>query len=387
MKDSLKEYIEQYKTNLMYSKSTIEILAKIKNSLRKKIEDIFSGEKEVSGILEHKTKYRFRLEYFYNSKKQNLLPDIVSYEGTSKDFKLAIEILLNYYFNKIEQVDSQTINLFTNNDSKKRKNYIKKGMGLQLMNKDVLFKKEIQNIRTIQDETLNIEGDEYTLSDKQRGQDSKEFEINEYVMEDLIDFKNNIEDQIKNQNKAFFWIPGKLYKGKILNGEKSDKAVYIAYFYSFLRKNSYATYTDIAREAGGAQVSGPSRDWVPNYELERPFLVSMANFMQPVFFSEESRNIVGLSDRSIRCYQGTYNNDKYTKIKKKKKILWDIYELLCNPDYIHDHIKLAGKNIISDLSTDNNICLELELTTNKDIGLHLKKNCYILLHIKSIKTK
>ncbi len=46
MKDSLKEYIEQYKTNLMYSKSTIEILAKIKNNLRKKIEDIFSGEKK-----------------------------------------------------------------------------------------------------------------------------------------------------------------------------------------------------------------------------------------------------------------------------------------------------------------------------------------------------
>jgi len=383
MKDSLKEYIEQYKTNLMYSKSTIEILDKIKNNLRKKIEDIFSGEKEVSGILQHKTKYRFRLEYFDNRKKQNLLPDIVSYEDTSKDFKLAIEILIDYYFNKIEQVDSQTINLFTNSDSEKRKNYIKKGMGLQLMNKDVLFKKEIQNIRTIQDETLNIEGGQYTLSDIQRIQDSKEFEINEYAIEDLIDFKNNIEDQ----NKAFFWIPGELYKGKKLNGEKSGKAVYIAYFYSFLRKNSYATNTDIAREAGGAQVSGPSRDWIPNDELKRPFLVNMEDFMQPVFFSEESRKVVGLHDRKARCYQGTYNNDKYTKIKKKKKILWDIYELLCNPDYIHDHIKLAGKNIISDLSTDNNICIELELTTNKDIGLHLKKNCYILLHIKSIKTK
>lgn len=383
MKDSLKEYIEQYKTNLMYSKSTIEILAKIKNNLRKKIEDIFSGEKKVSGILQHKTKYRFRLEYFDNPKKQNLLPDIVSYENTSKDFKLAIEILIDYYFNKIEEVDSQTINLFTNNDSEKRKNYIKKGMGLQLMNKDVLFKKEIQNIRTIQDEILNIEGGEYSLSDIQGIQDSKEFEINEYAIEDLIDFRNNIEDQ----NKAFFWMPGELYKGKMLNGEKSGIAVYIAYFYSFLRKNSYATNTDIAREAGGVQVSGPSRDWMPNYELERPFLVSMENFMQPVFFSEESRKVVGLYDRKARCYQGPYNNDKYTKIKKKKKILWDIYELLCNPDYIHDHIKLAGNNIISDLSTDNNICLELKLTTNKDIGLHLKKNFYILLYIKSIKTK
>ena len=383
MKDSLKEYIEQYKTNLMYSKSTIEILAKIRNNLRKKIEYVFMGEKKVSGILQHKTKYRFRFEYFYNSKKQNLLPDIVSYEGTSKDFKLAIEILLNYYFNKIEEVDSQTINLFTNNDSEKRKNYIKKGMGLQLMNKDVLFKKEIQNIRTIQDEILNIEGGEYSLSDIQRIQDSKEFEINEYAIEDLIDFRNNIEDQ----NKAFFWMPGELYKGKMLNGVKSDKAVYIAYFYSFLRKNSFATNTDIAREAGGVQVSGPSRDWIPNYKLERPFLVSMENFIQPVFFSEESRKVVGLYDRKARCCQGPYNNDKYTKITKKKKILWDIYELLCNPDYIHDHIKLAGKNMISDLSTDNNICLELELTTNKDIGLHLKKNFYILLYIKSIKTK
>ena len=109
--------------------------------------------------------------------------------------------------------------------------------------------------------------------------------------------------------------------------------------------------------------------------------------MQPVFFSEESRRVVGLYDRKAKCYQGTYNNDNHMKIKKKKKILWDIYELLCNPDYIHDHIKLAGDNIISDLSTNNNICLELELTTNKDIELHLKKNFYILLHIKSIKTK
>lgn len=383
MKDSLKEYIEQYKTNLMYSKSTIEILAKIKNNLGEKIEDIFSGEKEVSGILQHKTKYRFRLEYFDNPEKQNLLPDLVSYEGTTKDFKPAIEILIDYYLNKIEQVDFQTINLFTNNDSEKRKNYIKKGMGLQLMNKDVLFKKEIQNIRTIQDKTLNTESDEYLLSDIQRIQDSKEFEINEYAIEDLIDFKNNFEDQ----NKAFFWIPGKSYKGKMLNGEKSGIAVYIAYFYSFLRKNSQATNTDIAREAGGVQVSGPSRDWMPNYELERPFLVSMENFMQPVFFSEESRKVVGLYDSPTRCYKGACNNVKYAKIKKIKKILWDIYELLCNPDYIHDHIKLAGNNILSDLSTDNNICLEVKLTTNKDIGLHLKKNFYILLYIESIRTK
>jgi len=382
MKDSLKEYIEQYKTNLMYSRSTIEILARIKNSIGKKIEDIFSGEKQVSGILQNKTKYRFRLEYFDNPKKQNLLPDIVSYEGASRDFKLAIEILIDYYFNKIEQVDSQTINLFTNSDSEKRKNYIKKGMGLQLMNKDVLFKKEIQNIRTIQDKTLNIEGDEYLLSDIQRIQNSKEFEINEYDMEDLIDFKNNIEDQ----NKAFFWIPGELYKGKILNGEKSGKAVYIAYFYSFLRKNSLANNKAIALEAK-VDDRGPSQSWIPHHELERPFKVNMENFMQPVFFSEESRKVVGLYDRKTRCYQGPYNNDKYTKIKKKKKILWDIYELLCNPDYIHDHIKLSGNNIVSDLSTDNNICLELELTTNKDIGLHLKKNFYILLYIKSIKTK
>ena len=379
MKDSLKEYIEQYKTNLMYSKSTIEILAKIKNNLREKIENIFSGEKEVSGILQHKTKYRFRLEYFDNPEKQNLLPDIVSYEGASRDFKLAIEILINYYFNKIEQVNSQIINLFTNSDSEKRKNYIKKGMGFQLMNKDVLFKKEIQNIRTIQDKTLNIEGGEYILSDIQRIQDSKEFEINEYAIEDLIDFKNNIEDQ----NEAFFWIPGELYKGKKLNGEKSGQAVYIAYFYSFLRKNSYAKNKDVALECR-VDDRGPSNSWIPHYELERPFLASMKNFMQPVFFSEESRKIIGLYDKKTRCYQGAYNNDNYTKIKKKKKILWDIYELLCNPDYIHDHIKLAGNNIIADLPTDNNICLELELTTNKDIGLHLKKNFYILLHIKSI---
>ena len=384
MSDSLKKRIEQYQNDRMSSKPTGEILAEIKENLRKKIEDAFRGEREIHSTIKHKRKYRFKLE---NLKEQESLPALVSYGESSKAFSPAIEILLNNYYDKIKRFDPQIISTFTNNDPEKQKNYIKGGMGLQLMNKDDLFKKEIENIRTIQDEILNIEGDKYALSDRQRIQDNEEFEINEYVMEDLIDFKNNIEDQIKNQNKAFFWIPGELYKGKMLNGEKSDKAVYIAYFYSFLRKNSYATYTDIATEAGGAQVSGPSRDWVPNYELERPFLVSMANFMQPVFFSKESREIVGLSDRSTRCYQGTCNNDKYTKIKKKKKILWDIYELLCNPDYIHDHIKLAGENIISDLSTDNNICLELELTTNKDIGLHLKKNCYILLHIKSIKTK
>ena len=316
-----------------------------------------------------------------NQKEQKPLPDSVSYKGSTKGFSLAIEILIDYYFNKIEQFDSQTINIFTNNDSEKRRNYIKKGMGFQLMNKDILFKREIENIRAIQDKTLNTENDEYTSSDTQRAQDYRLFEITEYAIEDLIDFKNNIEDQ----NKAFFWIPGELYKGKMLNGEKSSIAVYIAYFYSFLRKNSYATNTDIAREASGAQVSGPSRDWIPNYELERPFLVSMENFMQPVFFSEDSRKVVGLYDRKTRCYQGTYNNDKYTKIKKKKRVLWDIYELLCNPDYIHDHIKLAGENIISDLSTDNNICLELELTMNEDIGLPcFQKVPYVILHIKSI---
>ena len=384
MKDSLKDYIEQYKTNLMCSKSTIKILAAIRNNIRKNIEDSFPGEDKIFAILQHKTKYTFKLEYFDTSKKQNLLPDIVSYGETSKDFKIAINILIDYYFNKIEQFDTQTINIFTNNDSEKQKNYIKKGMGLQLMNKDDLFKKEIQSIRTVRDETLSSEGDVYLLSDIQRIQASEEFQINEYVMEDLIDFKTNIENQIKNQKTAFFWIPGELYKGENLNGKKAGIAVYIAYFYSFLRKNSYATNTDIAREAGGAQVSAPSRDWIPNYELERPFLVNMEDFMQSVFFSEESRKVVGLYDSKARCYRGTYNNGNYTEIKKKKKILWDIYELLCNPDYIHDYIKLAGNN---DLSIDNNICLELELTTNKDIGLHLKKNFYILLHIKSIKTQ
>jgi hypothetical protein len=236
MKISLKECIEQYKTNLRQSKSILKTVAQIKSNLREKVENIFRGEtKDVFAVINHKFMYRFQFEYFDNINKK-LLPDLVLYEDTSKDFKLAIEILINYYSDKIERFDAQTINIFCNNDLGKQKNYIKKGMGFQLMNRKALFKKEIQNIRTIQDEVSDTKGSVYTKSDLQRRQDSQKFEINEYAVEDLIDFKSNISDQIEGQNKAFFWIPGEL-KEKIFDGEKSDKAIYIAYFYYFLRKN------------------------------------------------------------------------------------------------------------------------------------------------------
>jgi hypothetical protein len=46
------------------------------------------------------------------------------------------------------------------------------------------------------------------------------------------EYNNNIQDQ----KEAFFWIPGNTFKNKHLTGDRSKRAVYIGYFYAWLKK-------------------------------------------------------------------------------------------------------------------------------------------------------
>jgi hypothetical protein len=375
MCESLTKLIHQYERGAMGASPYLEILEQIRAYLKEAIENTFRGEK----VIYFQRYYIFKLEYMTSQEqKNNGIPTFVSYKNDIRNFNSAIDLLLDYYCNKIRKIEEKTIRELARNIPKGLKDYIKYGMALQLMNREELFKTTIKNAVTIPDERENNEGDTYRITDKQRAKTSMIFENYEYSIEDLYDLKINIE----NQKEAFFWIPGMAYNGKII---KAKKAVYIAFFYSFLRENSFATYTEIGREAGGLSATAPSRDWLPHRVLESPFKVNMRDIIYPVFFSEESRGALGIYDRKVSRYQGACDSHWYKKIEKKKNMMWNVYKYLLNIDFIHDHLKLEKGTI--DLPSDDGFSLYLELSTTHDLGLRLNKQPHGILLIKSIGQK
>ena len=388
----LDQAINSYLTKVKQGQKTGKALDKIKKLLEQKIKSVFEGEKEIPVNFGGQTKYWFLLEYITHTDNLNSLPELVKFKdrtlGTAyvtKNFMPAIMYLSERYLDKIRKRDISTIKNLLKENASEVKSYIKQGMGYELINNTRLFKTEIQSVRAISDISPKFgeNTDDINLlhSDEQIYQDRTMYErTSEFTLEDLIDLKAKFE----RQRLAFFWLPGESFNKKTISGEKSKIPMYIGFFYSFLRANSFATYTEIAKECGDASVTGPSRDWLPHHLLEEPFKIDLTDLMTPVYFSKWTRDFLGLFDRKIRCYRKSCQNNEYRLIKEKKQILWEIYQFLCNPDAVHDNVNLSRKNISSLVIANNCFRLELEIKSNIEIGIHTNKSLYHLILINSI---
>lgn len=194
--------------------------------------------------------------------------------------------------------------------------------------------------------------------------------------------ESDMERLIDWQKEAFFWIPDKPFRGESLEGRGADRAVYIAFFYSWLRRCSYATFEEIAGEAGVSSASTVSRNWKPHLTLERPFPDKAVGVIHPVYFSDSSRSSIGLHDTNIRCYPGPYDGKKYAQVFGKKEILWNIYELLINDNMLDQMMHLYDK--IEEVLKKKGYCFSGEIKYSDDIGLNGKKVPNTILYIKSI---
>ena len=224
------------------------------------------------------------------------------------------------------------------------------------------------------------------LENRQDTQQVAEFWEKHY--EDLKDEGSSV-DVIKWQHEAFFWRPDEEFRGKKLTGGNSGRGMYIAFFYSWLRRCSYATFAEIAEEAD-VTLSTASRNWKPHPDLEEPFPDSaddkegmgrLYEIFHPVYFHKNARSSIGMYDPQISRYSGDYNEsgDKYPPILRRKEILWDIYDLLRDFQKIN-RLKINYDridNVFGDFS--------LEIVSNKEVGICPKKRTpSFFVHIKTI---
>ena len=135
--------------------------------------------------------------------------------------------------------------------------------------------------------------------------DKEAFE--EYLRDTYKEMADSGIDIINWQKDAFFWKPGSLFKvwdsGSSfrdieLTGTKGDRAIYIAFFYAWLRRCSFATCYEIAKEAFVKEASTVSRDWKPHHALAEPF-PKAHNIFCPVYFSEKARSLLGMFNHDI----------------------------------------------------------------------------------------
>ena len=192
----------------------------------------------------------------------------------------------------------------------------------------------------------------------------------------------NQAEKIDWQEEAFFWRPGEEFRGVKLEGNKSNRAIYIAFFYSWLRRCSGATWGEIANEAG-VSITAPSRDWKPHPELESPFCQETGIFC-PVYFSDGSRRSIGMYDKRIRCYQGKeHDGMEYGRIYRRKRILWSIYsKLLVDADTL-DFLEMSDDKNDQWISKDKTHRFCYEIRSAEDLGMDTKWPCSVV-YIKSI---
>ncbi len=221
-------------------------------------------------------------------------------------------------------------------------------------------------------------------------------------LEDKIvqDYWLNHNEQLKDkidvidwQKRAFFWKPGELFSTYICytrkdmelrdeKGEPIRKAMYIAFFYSWLRKCSYAIAEEIGKEVG-VNKSSVGR-WEPQHpELKSPFPEEKGLF-HPVYFNDASRSSIGMYE-AIRCYsKNDYHGAEYAPVLLIKEILWSVYDLLRDSDKL-DEFEIS--KMAEGTFEGKNFRFSYEMKSNEDIGIHLEKKVYFLVYIKSVEVR
>jgi len=150
--------------------------------------------------------------------------------------------------------------------------------------------------------------------------DKEEFE--EYLRDTYKEMADIGIDVINWQKNAFFWKPGSLFRAWDsgssfrdieLTGTKADVAMYIAFFYAWLRRCSFASCYEIAKEADVEDASTVSRNWKPHPALAEPFPKAYDVFC-PVYFSKNARTLIGILDPGISRYKkNDYESEEYKR--------------------------------------------------------------------------
>jgi hypothetical protein len=166
-----------------------------------------------------------------------------------------------------------------------------------------------------------------------------------------------------------------------------QKTICVGFFYSWLRKCSGASYTEIAAESK-VSVSAVTRDWKPEDTLLQFFPDGSfhADYgIYPVSLSSAMRGHIGLFEKVIRNNKA-YRVDKGNhQVYVSKCLLWDIYLFIM----AQGQLDCSGFQI-QDIGTANqwNTALrnefEYEIVSNRELGIHEDKR-YMLVYIKDLK--
>jgi len=329
------------------------IYDEIKNAIKQQKTSNFTGRNE------YKQTFLFSYEKYDDS-------DPIPYHDRSLPYKVGWkeyseymdEVIVVLYEDILCQIkNDKKLTIFTkSNDDKKR--WIRRRLATVLNNK--IFNEQIKRIEYVStDEITTEEGDK-------KNNQTDEIIANEYEDDHLIDLIEIIQQNIKNvelQKEAFFWTPNNKFLGKELKGEKSDRAMYVGFFYLWLRRCSGLNDSEIANHLDASSIS---RDWKPNYLLEIPFK-DINNFCSPVYFSELSLENLGMYNNSIRCYTQKDYKERYKPVNKIKTILWEIYELLIDTERI-DSAEMSNRCFdknTNDITKDENIPFTFEIQSNE----------------------
>jgi len=333
----------------------------------------------------------FKLIYPKDCKDRSkrVADEIELYGGIKRGFNDALAELFKTILSKIETNNDNTVKAMSGSKTD-RKRWIRNTLGYVLANK--IFRKDIENWRKgISNTDVSLE----KIIDGEESQYEKNILDSQAVRLFWKKYYENLKnensgpDVIKWQMEAFFWQPGKEFHGMKLTGDKSDKAIYIAFFYSWLRRCSHATFAEIAGEAEVAP-SNVSRNWKPHPKLKELFpdphddkegRGRLYEIFYPVCFHKDARSSIGMYDQQIRCYKGDYdeNGNEYPPILRRKEILWDIYNMLRDSKKIR-YLKI-NYDSIEKVSED----FSLEIVSNEKIGISSKKGTPpFFVHIKTI---
>ncbi len=359
----------------------------------------------------------------------NSLPDEIEFHGIRKDFSEALEALFREMLLKTKEKHEGTIGALKGSEDD-RKKWIRGTLRMVLVNK--VFNKEIQDWRSLEarvdrrieawkrtDDWENIELGQreeaetrkreeiretidspkgitvVPLEVKKEGREGRYFEdrqdtlsLKEFWEQHFEDLKDEgpTVDTIEWQHEAFFWRPGEELQGKTLTGKKSDRGVYLAFFYSWLRRCSHASFDEIAEETDVATTT-VSRDWKPHADLEEPFPDPFDDtvgwldeiFEYPVYFHSDARASIGMYDSKISRYRRKDYNEQgkyYPPILRRKEILWNIYGLLLDPEKIRGIQNYYDRKVSLDFSC--------EVVAGSDIGIPGRKTPSPFVHITTI---
>jgi len=201
-----------------------------------------------------------------------------------------------------------------------------------------------------------------------------EFVNNDWIIHRLIEKESETESDEVNiiewQKEVFFWKPGKTILGKTA---QATRAMYIAFFYAWLRRCSFANNSEIAQEVG--VVTSSVIRWKPELRLREPF-PDVEGVFFPVYFDEPSRNSLGLFDQTLRCYsKEDYGGADYFPVLKRKEALWHVYGLLRDTDRIDEIEASFDKN---NAFSNELFQYSLEIMLNEDLGIHPRRSYSVL---------